>query len=122
VVRAIPCELEGEIIGRGIPGLFYSADLALQDKTGYMIVDYRQPVGILEFLFGWLRTDKLIGKRGKIMGWYRRGARPYFEMRRLVLEDGEVINSYVYPLAQILVYTSMFVGMALLALQLFMLR
>lgn len=122
VVRAIPCELEGEIIGRGVPGLFFSADLALQDKTGYMIVDYRQPLGILEFLFGWLKTDKLIGKRGKIVGWYRRGMRPYFEMRRLVLEDGEVINSYVYPLAQFLVYASMMTGVALLVLQVLALR
>ncbi len=122
VVRAIPCELEGEIIGRGVPGLFYSADLALQDKTGYMIVDYRQPLGILEFLFGWLRTDKLIGKRGKIVGWYRRGVRPYFEMRRLILEDGEVINSYVYPLAQFLMYASMIAGMVMLVLQVMALR
>ncbi|CAG0932141.1 hypothetical protein TFLX_02491 [Thermoflexales bacterium] len=79
-------------------------------------------MGILEFLFGWLKTDKLIGKRGKIVGWYRRGMRPYFEMRRLVLEDGEVINSYVYPLAQFLVYASMMTGVALLVLQVLALR
>ncbi|HEY4722501.1 MAG TPA: zinc metalloprotease HtpX, partial [Anaerolineae bacterium] len=62
-VRPIPCELEGEIIGRGVPGLFYSEDLVLQDQTGYITVDYRQPLGILEFLFGWLKADKLVGRR-----------------------------------------------------------
>ncbi|CAG0936420.1 Protease HtpX [Thermoflexales bacterium] len=116
-VRPIACQLEGEIIGRGVPGLFYSEDLVLQDNSGYITVDYRQPLGILEFLFGWLKADKLVGRRGKALGWYRRAMRPYFEMRWLVMEDGEKITSYTYPLAQFFVYAGMLVGAVLIALQ-----
>ncbi len=117
-VRSIPCTLEGQIIGRGVPGLFYSEDLVLQDDTGYIVVDYRQPLRILEFLFGWIKADKLIGQRGKAVGWYRRAPRPYFEMRKLFMEDGETITSYTYPLAQFFVYAGMVLGAILIALQL----
>jgi heat shock protein HtpX len=115
-VRPIPCKLEGEIIGRGVPGLFCSEDLVLQDQTGYITVDYRQPLGILEFLFGWLKADKLVGRRGTAIGWYRRAMRPYFEMRWLIMEDGERITSYTYPLTQFFVYAGMLTGALLLVL------
>ncbi|HYL97481.1 MAG TPA: M48 family metalloprotease, partial [Blastocatellia bacterium] len=29
----VPCQIEGEIIGRGVPGLFYSPDLVVKDQT-----------------------------------------------------------------------------------------
>ncbi|MCH7589009.1 MAG: M48 family metalloprotease [Chloroflexi bacterium] len=109
-VRSIPCTLEGEIIGRGVPGLFYSEDLVLQDHTGFITADYRQPIRFLEFLFGWTKADQLIGQRGKVMGWYRRAPRPYIEMRKIVLENGEVITSYLYPFQQFLVYLGLGLG------------
>jgi heat shock protein HtpX len=113
-VRSIPCTIEGEIIGRGVPGLFYSDDLVLQDSSGFLIADYRQPIRFLEFLFGWLKAEELIGQRGKIMGWYRRAPRPYIEMRKLVLENGKTVTSYLYPWQQFLVYFGMAVGILLL--------
>lgn len=113
-IRSIPCTIEGEIIGRGVPGLFYSDDLVLQDSSGYLVADYRQPIRFLEFLFGWLKAEELIGKRGKIMGWYRRAPRPYIEMRKIVLTDGETITSYLYPWQQFLVYAGMGLGALLL--------
>lgn len=116
-VRPIPCTLEGQIIGRGVPGLFYSEDLVLQDDTGYIVVDYRQPLGILEFLFGWLKAGELIGRRGKVMGWYRRSPRPYIELRKMMLEDGKTITSYSYPVAQLLVYAGILLGVILLIAQ-----
>jgi heat shock protein HtpX len=115
-VRSIPCTIEGEIIGRGIPGLFYSEDLVLQDKNGFIVVDYRQPLRFLEFLFGWVKAESLIGQRGKAVGWYRRSPRPYFEMRRLVLDSGETVTSYSYPVTQFFVYAGMVVGVLLLFL------
>lgn len=116
-VRPIACQLEGEIIGRGVPGLFFSEDLVLQDNTGYITIDYRQPLGILDILFGWLKADKLVGRRGTAFGWYRRALRPYFEMRWLVMEDGEKIASYTYPLTQFFVYAGMLAGVILLAVE-----
>jgi heat shock protein HtpX len=115
-IRSIPCTIEGKIIGRGVPGLFYSEDLVLQDDTGFIILDYRQPLGFLEFLFGWLKADKLVGRRGKATGWYRRGPRPFFEMRRLTLDDGEKVTSYVYPVTQFFVYAVLVAGVLLVAL------
>jgi heat shock protein HtpX len=112
-VRSIPGTIEGKIIGRGVPGLFYSEDLVLQDDTGFIILDYRQPLRIFEFLFGWLKAEKLIGQRGKAAGWYRRGPRPYFEMRHLVLESGEKVTSYIYPLTQFFVYAGLVIGILL---------
>jgi heat shock protein HtpX len=113
-VRSIPCTIEGEIIGRGVPGLFYSDDLVLQDSSGFLIADYRQPIRFLEFLFGWLQAEELIGQRGKIMGWYRRAPRPYIEMRKLVLDNGKTVTSYLYPWQQFLVYAGMTIGALLL--------
>jgi Zn-dependent protease with chaperone function len=115
-VRSIPCTIEGKIIGRGIPGLFYSEDLVLQDESGFIVVDYRQPLRLFDFLFGWIRAEGLIGQEGQAMGWYRRAARPYFEMRKLVLRSGETITSYTYPVQQFLLYAGMAIAVVLLVL------
>jgi heat shock protein HtpX len=115
-VRSIPCTLEGKIIGRGVPGLFYSDDLVLQDDTGFIVVDYRQPLRFLEFLFGWIKAESLIGRTGKVMGWYRRSPKPYFEMRKLVFDDGETVTSYSYPVVQFLVYAGIVIGLFLILL------
>jgi heat shock protein HtpX len=112
-IRSIPCTLEGEIIGRGVPGLFYSDDLVLRDNTGFMIVDYRQPMRIFELLFGVLKAEELIGKRGKVLGWYRRAPRPYIELRKLELEDGTKVTSYLYPVQQFFLYCGLMLGLLL---------
>jgi heat shock protein HtpX len=112
-VRSVPGTLGGRIIGRGVPGLFYSEDLVLQDDTGFIILDYRQPLRILEFLFGWTRAEKLIGQSGTAVGWYRRSPRPCFEMRKLTLENGTSVTSYFYPFTQALVYLTLAIGLAL---------
>jgi heat shock protein HtpX len=112
-VRSAPGVLSGRVIGRGVPGLFYSEDLVLQDDTGFIILDYRQPLRILEFLFGWTRAEKLIGMRGEAEGWYRRSPKPYFEMRRLRLENGTTVTSYFYPFTQALIYLTLLAGVVL---------
>jgi heat shock protein HtpX len=112
-VRSIPCTLEGEIIGRGVPGLFYSDDLVIRDNTGFMIVDYRQPLRIFEFLFGLMKAEELIGKRGKVMGWYRRAPRPYIELRKMELADGTKVTSYLYPVQQFFLYCGIALGILL---------
>ncbi|MFL7792697.1 MAG: zinc metalloprotease HtpX [Anaerolineae bacterium] len=116
-VRTIPCTITGKIIGRGIPGLFYSEDLVLQDESGFIVVDYRQPLRFFEFLFGWIKAETLIGQTGQVIGWYRRSPRPYFEMRKLVLRSGETVTSYSYPVAQFFVYIGAALGLMLVALQ-----
>ncbi len=112
-IRSIPCTIKGKIIGRGVPGLFYSDDLVLQDATGFIVLDYRQPIRIFEFLFGWLKAEKLIGMQGEARGWYRRAPRPYFELRELRLENKEVVRSFSYPLTQFFVYAGLVLGVVL---------
>jgi len=99
-----------------VPGLFYSDDLVLQDETGFIVADYRQPLRFLEFLFGWLKAKDLIGAKGQAMGWYRRSPRPYLELRRLVLHSGKTVTSYVYPVTQFFVYAGLVAGAVLLVL------
>ena len=94
-VRSIPVTLKGKIIGRGIPGLVYSADLVLQDESGFIFLDYRQPLRIIEFLFGIFRTPGIIGRDVVIEGWYRRAPLPYVEMHTLSY-DKITHHCYVY--------------------------
>jgi heat shock protein HtpX len=109
-IRAVPGTLKGRIIGRGVPGLFYSEDLVLQDATGFIVLDYRQPWRLFEFLFGLLRAEKYVGQSGSARGWFRRVPQPVFELRELVLDDGKKVTSWVYPLAQFCVYALMALG------------
>lgn len=95
-VRAIPVALNGKIIGRGIPGLIYSEDLVLQDETGFIFLDYRQPFRIVELLFGLFRTPGIIGEEVVVEGWYRRAPVPYVEMKSLSY-DRVFHRCYVYP-------------------------
>jgi heat shock protein HtpX len=87
-ISAVPCVLEGEIIGRGVPGLFWSDDLVLRDGTGHMQVQYRQPFRILEFLWGWLKAARYQGRLVRVHGWYRRAPIPYVEISRVEMLDG----------------------------------
>ncbi|MFQ6100023.1 MAG: zinc metalloprotease HtpX [Anaerolineae bacterium] len=116
-VRAVPGTLQGRIIGKGIPGLYWSEDLVLQDRSGYIVLDYRQPARLWETLFGLLRADSLIGMTGKARGWFRRAPRPFFELRELELEDGRVIKTYVYPLGELANYALLAMGMLALVAQ-----
>ncbi len=113
-MRPIPCTVKGKIIGRGVPGLFYSEDLVLQDDTGFIVLDYRQPIGFLEFLFGWLKARDLIGLSGTVRGWYRRDPRPVFELREMTLEDDTKVKSYFYPFRPIINYILTMIGAPIL--------
>lgn len=95
-VRPVPCVLEGEIIGRGVPGYFLSEDLVLQDATGYILLDYRHPLRLLEWFFALFRARRLVGRRVRVYGWYRRAPVPFVEIRRVETDDGQVHTSHVY--------------------------
>jgi heat shock protein HtpX len=88
-VRAVPCILEGTIIGRGVPGLIWSEDFVLQDSTGIIFLDYNQPLGIWNFIFGLLGAGKYIGEKVKITGWYRRSPVPYIEIKTIESKFGQ---------------------------------
>lgn len=83
-VRPVPCTLRGTIIGRGVPGLVYSEDFVLQDPTGIMFLDVRQPLHIWEVAFGAAVAEEYQGRNVTVEGWYRRAPVPFVEVKRLI--------------------------------------
>lgn len=96
-IRSIPVEVRGRIVGRGVPGLFFSEDLVLQDDEGFVTIDYRQPFGLWEFLFAAFRADRFIGKSATVRGWYRRSPMPFVEVREIEVEGERTVRCYHYP-------------------------
>jgi heat shock protein HtpX len=82
-MRPRAVEIEGEVIGHGIPGAVWSADLVLQDETGMMFLYYRSSIPLGRFFFAISSADRLVGERVKVRGWYRRGLKPYIEIARV---------------------------------------
>lgn len=113
-VRPVPCTLKGKIIGRGVPGLIWSSDLVMQDATGFILLDYRQPLGIIEWLFGLLRAAQWIGQDVTVTGWYRRGPTPYLELSTLTSAGDGTTRCYVYPLK--IIVEVMMIGGGLIAM------
>lgn len=86
-ITSIPCELEGKIIGKGDPGCIFSEDFILQDNTGIIFLDYKQPLTIQNKIFALFRSNEYINSNVKIKGWYRRGLVPYVEVYQIERED-----------------------------------
>lgn len=82
-MRPRAVEMEGEIIGHGVPGAFWSPDLVLQDETGMMFLLYRSSVPFGRLFFALRSADRMIGERVTVRGWYRRGLKPYVELARI---------------------------------------
>jgi heat shock protein HtpX len=87
-MRARAVRVEGEVVGLGVPGVFWCPDLVLRDATGMLFILYRQSIPLARLLFAIMRADELIGQRVVIEGWFRRGLRPYIEMSSLTTEQG----------------------------------
>jgi len=93
-MRPRAVRLQGEILGRGVPGAFWSADLVLRDSTGILFVLYRQSIPLARFLFALTEAENYIGQHVEIEGWYRRGLTPYVELTRMTGEDGSTHRAY----------------------------
>jgi hypothetical protein len=86
-IRPIPCTVKGTVRGKGVPGYIFSDDLVLQDDTGIIFLDHRQPLAIWEWIWGWLRGDSMVGKEITVQGWYRRSPMPYIEINTFTVEN-----------------------------------
>jgi heat shock protein HtpX len=93
-MRPRAVRLKGEIVGRGVPGAFWSPDLVLRDSTGILFVLYNQSIPLARFLFAVTEAESYIGRKVEIEGWYRRGLTPYIEMSCLTGEDGATHRAY----------------------------
>lgn len=76
-------EIEGEIVGQGMPGASWSPDLALKDDTGLMFLYYRSSIPLGRLIFAMRSANRLIGEHVKVQGWYRRGIQPYIEISNI---------------------------------------
>ncbi len=117
-VRPVPARVKGTIIGRGVPGLIWSEDFVLRDKSGILFLDYRQPLRIWEWLFGLLRAGEFQGKEVTASGWYRRAPIPYLEIKTLEV-DGQTRQCYAYhakiAVALLMIAAGIAVALGLLA-------
>ena len=93
-MRPRAVQITGEVLGRGVPGAFWSPDLVLKDSTGMLFVLYRQTIPFARLLFAVRSAEALEGERVTIDGWFRRGLRPYIEMSTLTTTDGRTYRAY----------------------------
>ena len=96
-ITAIPCSLEGNIIGRGNPGCIFNEDFVIKDKTGIIFLDYNQPLMIINKIFALFKSQAYFDKNVKVTGWYRRSPVPYVELLTLEV-DGKVKKIHTYSI------------------------
>lgn len=72
--KGTPIQLEGKVIGRGIPGYVFGEDMMYQDKSGIIFMDHVAGIPLLgNFLFAIAKLKKLLGKSSTVNGWFFRG-------------------------------------------------
>ena len=114
-ITAIPCTLQGEVIGRGDPGYIFNEDMTIKDQTGIIFLDYNQPLFIINKIYGLFKNNQNIGKQIKVTGWYRRSPVPYVEIKTYEV-DGKVKTIFTYPLSKALYIIGFIVCIALTVL------
>ena len=95
-VRPVCCTLKGRIIGRGVPGLIWSEDFVMQDDTGIIFLDYRQPISLWDFFFGLLKRARYQNQEAEVVGWYRRMPVPFIEIRSIRVRGENERKCYTY--------------------------
>jgi heat shock protein HtpX len=93
-MRPRAVRLEGTIVGFGVPGAFFCADMVLRDATGLLYVLYKQSIPFARLKFALTETAGYVGQKVAIEGWFRRGLRPYIEIGRLTGEDGRSVHTW----------------------------
>ncbi|MEL7207445.1 MAG: M48 family metalloprotease [Actinomycetota bacterium] len=93
-VRGLAVELEGRVVGRGTPGYLLSPDLVLRDESGFVVVDYRNPIPFADWWFGLTQAELFQGCEGVVRGWYRRTPTPVVELRSLRTTSAQTARGY----------------------------
>ena len=88
--------LRGTIVGRGVPGAFWSPDLVLKDETGIVFLLNRQSIPLARFIFAISDAENFIGHEVTVEGWLRRRMAPYVEMYSLRADDGSATTHHSY--------------------------
>ena len=114
MVRSIPAELKGTIIGRGNPGCIFNEDFVLRDSTGILFLDYNQPLWIINKIFALFKSPEYFNKQVTVHGWYRRNMVPFLELYSFEV-DGQVKKCFTYGFGWIWRIVMLAVGVALIA-------
>ena len=113
-IRSVPAIMEGKIVGRGVPGYYFSEDMFFQDDTGLMYVDYRFGIGIVDLIFSLRTVRRIVGQRVRIKGWYRRGPSPYIQVDTIETEQGRRHRNYAKHLRYFWVVLAFIIGLVCL--------
>ena len=112
-IKSVPCIIKGEIIGRGTPGYVLSEDLVIKDDTGIMLLDYNQPLTLINKLFALFKANQYMDKTVIIKGWYRRNPVPYVEIYTIQCGD-DVKTVHTFKTSKVLY--SIIIGLGVLIL------
>lgn len=92
-VNPIPIAVEGVLTGKLDAGLPWADDMILQDHSGFVPVQIRHILGVAEAVWGWTESDRYIGQRVRVEGWYRRFGAPVIEVRSIVGLDNPTLRT-----------------------------
>ena len=111
-VESIPTHLSGTLFGR--PGLanWLGQDLLLKTNDGLLKLHFFSPVGPFgNFLRLGERPALPIGRSVQLLGWFRRGNRPWVDIDKVRLSNGLVVSA-AHPLFSLAIAT-LFSGLGL---------
>ena len=110
-VTAIPCEIEGTIVGRGDPGCIFDENYVIHDHTGIVLLNYNQPLKTINKIFALFFAQKNIDQRMKVVGWFRRSPVPYVEMLYYTVGD-KTKTLYSYKVGYIVRFVILLAALA----------
>ena len=98
-ITSIPCTVKGTLIGKGNPGYILSEDYTLQDNTGIMMLNYNQPLGIMNLFHAIFKNSQNLEKEATVVGWYRRSPVPYIEILNMEVEGKKYkVHTYTFKI------------------------
>jgi Zn-dependent protease with chaperone function len=94
-VRGRPVQMEGEIVGRGVPGYIFSEDMMMQDKTGLLYIDYQGGIPLFSnLMFALKKLKALIGSKINAQGWFFRSNVQLLRLKKIEAGGGKTFKSY----------------------------
>jgi len=99
-MRPLPVMIQGVFTGRLSAGMPWADDYVLQDESGFVACVLHQPLKFLEFIWGWMYSQRFVGREVLVYGWYRRFGAPFIEISHFeVVGTKEIVRSYYCPVA-----------------------
>ena len=92
-VTGIPVSIKGRVLGRAMPGYIFSADIVVQDESGYVPVLYTNQLPFFRTFFALCRAGRFADEDVIVTGWYRRDMGPYLELRRVIPANGKAAGN-----------------------------